>query len=76
MAKKITAHRLIINRKLARLSQHGAARLIGATPTQLMEWERGKRMPSPKFLFKLEALYKRLASDLYYEERREALHEI
>jgi hypothetical protein len=41
-----------------------------------MEWERGKRMPSPKHLFKLEALYQRLISDMYYEQRQEAVQEI
>jgi transcriptional regulator with XRE-family HTH domain len=76
MAKKIPSHRLIRNRKLAGLSRVGAARLLGITPTQLTEWERGKRMPSPKFLFKMEVLYQRLISDMYYEQRQEAIKEI
>jgi len=73
MASKIKAHRLIINRKSAGLSQIGAANLLGVTPTQLMEWELGKRIPSLKHLVRLEALYHRLISDMYYELRQEAL---
>jgi len=76
MAPKITAYRLIMYRKRAGLSQQGAAALLGVTPTQLMEWEKGKRMPSPKNLIKLEALYQRLISDLYAEVREEALQEL
>ena len=73
MASKISAYRLIKNRKLAGLSQQGAANLIGVTATQLMEWERGKRMPTAKFLFRIEGLYQRLISDMYYEQRQDAL---
>ena len=73
MAEKIVAHRLRNNRKSLGLSQVGAARLAGITPTQLMEYETGKRMPSGKKLILLEALYHRLISDMYYEIRQEAL---
>ena len=76
MTERIMAHRLITYRKLAGLSRRGAANLLGITPTQLSEWENGKRMPSSRFLFKLEVLYQRLIGDIYGEERQSAIREI
>jgi transcriptional regulator with XRE-family HTH domain len=76
MPPKIVSHRLRKNRKIYGFSQRGAARLLGVTPTQLMEWERGKRMPDTRNLFKLVALYKTLGEDLYYELRHDALNQV
>lgn len=58
------------------LSQVGAARLLGVTPTQLMEWETGKRMPKDHNLRKISALYKTLSDALYPELRVAAVQEI
>lgn len=76
MAPKFTGYRLRKSRKLFGLSQREAALLLGVTPTQLMEWECGKRMPMGRNLFKLGVLYKRLIEDIYYEERLEAIREV
>jgi DNA-binding XRE family transcriptional regulator len=69
MTPKELAHRLRKYRKEAGYSQAGAARLIGVTPTQLMEWEKGKRIPLSGNLLLLGMLYHRQIEDLYYELR-------
>lgn len=76
MPSAFIGYRLRNKRKLFGLSQREAARLLGVTPTQLMEWESGRRMPTVKNLFKMGALYKSLIEDIYYEERQEAISEI
>jgi len=76
MAAKITAHRLIVNRKRFGLTQRGAAKLLGVTPTQLMQWEKGQKLPKGKNLFKIVALYKALIEDIYYELRHQAIAEV
>lgn len=41
-----------------------------------MRWEKGKRLPTGKNLFKVGALYQTLVEDIYYEIRKEAIEEI
>lgn len=55
------------------IPQYGAAKLLGITPTMLMQWETGKRMPSDKYLRRLSALYQTLSDALYPELRQEAV---
>ncbi len=76
MAPGITAYRLKKLRRSYGLSQRNAAQLLGVTPAQLMQWEKGKRMPQGKNLYKLGALYKTLTEDIYYELRQEAVGEV
>ncbi len=76
MASKYFAYRLKKYRSRLGYSQLGAARLLDVTPTQLMEWERGKRIPTAKYLAKLEVLYHRLFTDMYAELREQAIKEI
>jgi transcriptional regulator with XRE-family HTH domain len=76
MEAKFIAYKLITLRKRRGLSQRGAAKLLGVTPTQLMEWENGKRMPEGKNLLRLCALFNVLIEDVYYELRQEAIQEI
>ncbi len=76
MVPKFTGYRLRKSRKLFGLSQREAAQLLGVTPTQLMEWECGKRMPVGRNLFKLGVIYKRLIEDIYREERQVAIREV
>jgi transcriptional regulator with XRE-family HTH domain len=76
MTQGTKANRLRKFRKEAGYSQLAVARMIGVTPTQLMEWEKGKRMPSIRFLLKLSVVYHRLIDDMYYELRQEAVQEI
>jgi transcriptional regulator with XRE-family HTH domain len=63
-------------RKTAGLSQKGAARLLGVTPTQLMEWEKAKRFPHGYNLYKLSALYQTLIEALYPDMRLSAIGEV
>lgn len=60
-------------RKMLGIPQYGAARLIGVTPTQYMEWETGKRMPTKKYLDRICALYQTLQDSLYPEQRQDAV---
>lgn len=76
MCQRITAHRLKKLRRSHGFSQRNAAKLLGVTPVQLMLWEKGHRMPHGKNLFKIGALYKTLAEDIYFELRQEAVAEI
>ena len=76
MAPEIVSFRLVKYRKIYGLTQYGAARLLGVKPTQLLQWEKGKTMPSGKNLFKIVALYKALSEDIYYELRHEAIKEV
>ena len=76
MVPKITPHRLKKYRRILGYSQVGAARLLGVSPTELMLWEKGRRIPQIENLMKLEALYQRLISHLYAEVREKAIAEI
>lgn len=76
MTPRITTYRLRKIRRSYGLSQKGAARLLGVTPSQLMQWEKGKRLPEGKNLFKLGVLYQTLVDDIYYELRQEAVAEV
>jgi transcriptional regulator with XRE-family HTH domain len=76
MASKINGDRLRLYRRTLGFSLSGAARRLGVTPTHLMLWEKGAVMPKGKHLIKLEALYHRLISDIYFEIRQEALTEL
>lgn len=76
VSKRIDSYRLRIARKRLGLTQRGAARLLGVTPTQLMEWETGKRMPSDHNLRKISVLYQRLSDALYPELRQLAVAEV
>lgn len=73
MAPRIIAYRLRKERKRRGLTQRGAARLLGITPTQLGEYEYGKRMPSEMHLRRISALYHTLSDSLYYERWHEAV---
>jgi len=76
MAAKIIPNRLKLNRKRFGLSQRDAAKLLSVTPTQLMQWEKGEKMPNGRNLLKLVALYKSLIEDMYFEQRQEACAEV
>lgn len=76
MTPKAYAHRLKKYRIEAGYTQRGAAKLLGVTPTQLMEWEKGRRMPQGRHLLKLSVLYQRVIDDMYYDLKMEGVKEI
>jgi len=70
-------NRLRRHRKIAGYSQCEAAQLLGLrSANRLSRWEQGQSLPSLRNIFKLCALYKTLAEELYSDVLNEARQEL
>ena len=59
------------------LTQRDVMIALGLTSgNRISEWEKGRRIPNTRNLFKLSALYKTLPDQLLYELRQECISSV